>query len=259
MKKVMYLTAVLALALAASGCGKTTEASSDTKSSLASLSSGGSESSSVAETVAKADESSEPETTSALVSEAPAETSAPETSKPVVVSEEKDEADLSSNPNVFTETQKLVDVEAEESTVSVSLSQVAVGGDPQAYADNLRGEDGVLSAEPNADGGVDVVFTEEKYISSCENVKNSAMEIIDGMLNKNSYSTITSIAYNDELTDFYVTVTDQDAYNNSMDSFFKLQVGIAAGMYHTYRQDNAVLTVHMLDQNGNEFLTETLE
>jgi hypothetical protein len=50
----------------------------------------------------------------------------------------------------------------DEPTVLVTLPQTMVGNDPESYIKMVRIEDGVISAELNDDGTVDIVYTEKK-------------------------------------------------------------------------------------------------
>jgi transcriptional/translational regulatory protein YebC/TACO1 len=133
-----------------------------------------------------------------------------------------------------------------------------VGNDPQSYIDQILTEDGVISAELKDDGSVDVVFTKERYIKACEDMLQSSKGIIDNLLEKGDYTTITSITYNDDLSEIYVSLSDYNAYQNSMDSLFKWQLGATAGLYHKFLQDNATIMIHYLDQGGNEYASESL-
>lgn len=146
----------------------------------------------------------------------------------------------------------------EEPTVLVTLPQTMVGNDPESYIKMARTEDGVISAELNDDGTVDIVYTEKKYTQICDEALTSSTDIIDRMLEKGNYTTITSITYNEDLTEFFVTVTDYNAYQSSMDSAFKIQLSICAGMYHAFLQDDATIIIHYLDQGGNEYDFEEL-
>lgn len=146
----------------------------------------------------------------------------------------------------------------DEPTVLVTLPQTMVGNDPESYIKMARAEDGVISAELNDDGTVDIVYTEKKYTQICDEALTSSTDIIDRMLEKGNYTTITSITYNDDLTEFFVTVTDYNAYQSSMDSAFKIQLSICVGMYHAFLQDNATIIIHYLDQSGNEYDFEEL-
>lgn len=146
----------------------------------------------------------------------------------------------------------------EEETVKVSVVKEMVGNDPQSYIDQILTEDGVISAELKDDGSVDVTFTKERYIKACEDMLQSSKGIIDNMLEKGNYTTITSITYNDDLSEIYVSLSDYNAYQNSMDSLFKWQLGATAGLYHKFLQDDATIMIHYLDQGGNEYASESL-
>ena len=243
MNKKMVLISVLALMLAS--CGSTTgeqdSKASTTKETTTTTTT--SETISILESVPEVD-SSEDMT---------------ETKAPIVTTELHNE-DESLPPNEFevTETKTLLEIEEEKKTVKASMSKDMIGSDPQNYINALLNEDGVIAAEINAEGGVDIVYTEEKYTEVCNKYKQSSQDIIDRMLDRGTYSTITSISYNDDLTEIYVTLTDYDAYQNSTDHFFKWQLGATAGLYHKFLQDDADVMIYYLDQDGYEYASESL-
>ena len=182
-----------------------------------------------------------------------------ETSKPMVESKINSEGeDLSSNDTVQTKTQKTVEIDKSDETVMITLRSSLVGDDPQAYIDKIKDDDGVVSAEFNENGDIDIVFTKEKYKKACEDMKLACQESIDKMVESGQYPTISEITYNSDLTDFYVKVPDYEAYSKSMDGFANLAIKIVAETYHMYLQDDAVLYVHLVDQDGNEIDTKEL-
>lgn len=146
----------------------------------------------------------------------------------------------------------------EEPTKKIVIVKELFGDDPQNYINQVLNEDGVISAELNDDGNVEITYTKEKYIEFRDALEVSTRQSVDELLDKGNYSTIDSITYNDELTDFYVMLTDYDAYQNSMDSVFRLQIGLSVGFYHTALQEDNTLTIHYLDQSGNEITSEVL-
>ncbi len=146
----------------------------------------------------------------------------------------------------------------EEPTRKIVIVKELFGDDPQNYINQTLNEDGVIFAELNNDGNAEITLTEEKYNEFRDALEVSTRQSVDELLDKGNYSTIDSITYNDELTDFYVTLADYDAYQNSMDSVFKLQIGLSVGFYHTALQEDNTLTIHYLDQSGNEITSEVL-
>jgi uncharacterized iron-regulated protein len=236
---------ISALALMLASCGSTGEQDPKTSSAKETTTT-------ASETVSISESVPEEEITIADSSEIMAETEAPETKQPIVTTEIHELDDST------TETKLILDVQKEEETVNVSVVKEMVGNDPQSYIDQILTEDGVISAELKDDGSVDVVFTKERYIKACEDMLQSSKGIIDNLLEKGDYTTITSITYNDDLSEIYVSLSDYNAYQNSMDSLFKWQLGATAGLYHKFLQDNATIMIHYLDQGGNEYASESL-
>ena len=186
-------------------------------------------------------------------------TTTAETTNPRVESKvNTDGEDLSSNDMVQTKTEKKFDIEEDKEDVTITIPVNWVGDDPQAYIDKMKNDEGVISAEFNDEGNIDIVFTKQKYKEACEQMKLACEESIDKMISSGQYRTISEITYNSDLTDFYVKVTDYDEYSNSMDGMANFAIKIVAGTYHMYLQDDATLYIHLVDQDGNEIETKEI-
>lgn len=144
-------------------------------------------------------------------------------------------------------------------TVTLTLKSVIVGDEVDDLISLPDENDNVLSINVNEDGSVTIVCTREYYEEALQKAKEECSRIMDEIVPKGDYPTITNIEYNDDFTEFYITVTDEESYNNSLDSMFMFYVYYAAGIYHAYAQTQDVtITVHMIDQNNNEFATEVI-
>ncbi|MCR5020295.1 hypothetical protein [Ruminococcus sp.] len=146
----------------------------------------------------------------------------------------------------------------EVKTEKLLAAKEIVGDDPQAFINAILAEDDVLSADQNDDGSVTIVCTEEKYIEYCDSYRQSSRNTISGKVQEGKYPTVTAVSYDDDLYEFYITVTDYDAFINGPDVSFKWQIAFSAGFYHAALYKDNTLTLHYLDQNGNEITSEVL-
>ncbi|GEM_PF-3118498 len=144
----------------------------------------------------------------------------------------------------------------EAKTEKLLMVKEVVGDDPQAFIDQTLAEDGILSAELNDDGSVTIVCTEERYIEYRDSCRQSSRDTISGKVQEGKYPTVTAVSYDDDLYEFYITVTDYDAFINGPDVSLKWQIAFSAGFYHTAFYKDNTLTLHYLDQNGNEITSE---
>lgn len=155
-----------------------------------------------------------------------------------------------------------LEVEEEiDSTVTVTLPAIMIGDDPQAYADGLADQtDRVISATANDDGSVTAVFTEEGYQLVCAAFHDSSIDIVDDIISSGKYPNITDIQYNDDFTEFNVTVEDPDLYEkNIMGKFYLLNLKAASRAYHIIMQmENTESIVHVYDSSGVEFTSTNL-
>ena len=147
----------------------------------------------------------------------------------------------------------------EVKTEKLLMVKEVVGDDPQAFIDQTLAEDGILSAELNDDGSVAVVCTKEKYIEYRNNLNQTSKDSITEKVQEGTYPTVTAVSFDDELTEFYITVSDYDAFKNGTDVYFTWQIALSAGFYHATLYEDTTLILHYLDQDGNEIASEELK
>lgn len=160
-----------------------------------------------------------------------------------------------SEPETTTTTTEPEEVKTEK----LLMVKEIVGDDPQAFINAILAEDGILSADQNDDGSVTIVCTEEKYIEYRDSYKQSSKDTISGNVQEGKYPTVTAVSYDDDLYEFYITVTDYDAFMNGPDVSLKWQIAFSAGFYHTSLYEDNTLILHYLDQDGNEIASEELK
>lgn len=160
-----------------------------------------------------------------------------------------------SEPETTTTTAEPEEVKTEK----LLMVKEVVGDDPQAFIDQTLAEDGILSAELNDDGSVAVVCTKEKYIEYRNNLNQTSKDSITEKVQEGTYPTVTAVSFDDELTEFYITVSDYDAFKNGTDVYFTWQIALSAGFYHATLYEDTTLILHYLDQDGNEIASEELK
>lgn len=239
MKKKLCLILALTLALFGTSCGGA--ADSDTNSNVSS----NVEVSSDVDVSSETSSETEEETGSESVAESSSEVDLTESSAESFLDESLSENNSPEEPD--------------SDTVTLNLSAFFAGDDIDSFLSLSEENSDVLSSKINEDGSVTIVCTREYYEDAFSKVKTECIRIIEEIVPSGDYPTIAKIEYNDDFTDYYVTVSDVDDYNNSWDSMFMFYLQFASGYYHDFAQTQDVtVNVHMMDPENNEFATENL-
>ena len=165
----------------------------------------------------------------------------------------------------------------DDGTVSEYLSTALY----QETADELiaiqNDQPGVISCRVAGkdDSGTEVletVYNEEGFAHKQDFIYGSCRDNTDWSFTANTFNAVTGVSYNDDFTDFYLTVSDKDKFYTAGeygDAVFESddELGCVsllesnAQMYHVYKMDydSVTLTMHFVDADGNEFLTETFD
>lgn len=118
--------------------------------------------------------------------------------------------------------------------------------------------DGIDKVTKNDDGSVTLKMSKSKHKELMNEIETSIKESIKEMKTSGDYASIKDIAHNDKFTDFTVVV-DKAAYENSMDGFVALGLGISGAMYQLYdgaNPDDYKVTVSVKDEATDEVLDE---
>lgn len=258
MKKICVLTAAILMAFGLCACGKKIVSSEKEQTS------------SEPKTESKADTSSEAEDSS---------TTEDESSEAAIDSSEapsESEAESSQTEKTLPQTDDSAVYEAEESdldivnnsdgTVTIVLADTGLPlADDMIQRYSLH--DGMVKKEVTASQRADsaeltyLTFDAESFRDVADNAMSTCKEALDATLTDRPdlYSSITAISYNDEFTDFTISVTNKEDFENNSDKEITADIEKYAAYYHAYAGDDAVTyTFHFIDADGNEFLKDVL-
>lgn len=241
MKKIIIFLCAISMLLFSVSCGKTENESSEISSS------------STSEML-----SDDNETTTII----PKETVTNAVSKKAEVSTEStqptvtDATETSEKHNISDMSGLSIDVNNDK-TVEITIPATLIT-DIDATIAEVESNERILSYTLNDDGSLTYQYSQKDYDIMLDEYKNTVHQKLQDIVTSGLYSSITAIDNNNDFTDIKVTVTDQSSYENSLDAISNLSIMITAEFYQIISgiKDPSV-TIHIIDNNGNEFKTVT--
>lgn len=120
--------------------------------------------------------------------------------------------------------------------------------------------DGVDKVTKNEDGSLTLKMSKSKHKELMNEIETSIKESIEEMKTSGDYASIKDITHNDKFTEFTVVV-DKATYENSMDGFVVLGLGISGAMYQLYNganPDDYKVNVSVKDEATDEVIDEVV-
>lgn len=163
-------------------------------------------------------------------------------------------------PSATAEKEQSIKVDKGILSVKVTLptSLFSDGDIEKTIADAKK--EGVNEVIRNEDGSLTYVVSKAKYGEMMKSVKDSMNTTIDDLKTGKDFASIKDVAHNDSFSEFIVTV-DKEAYNNSMDAFATMVIGLSSMLYQAFdgvSPENNKITIKLKDEKtGNVFDTVT--
>ena len=119
-------------------------------------------------------------------------------------------------------------------------------------------EQGVKEVTKNEDGSLTFKMSKSVHKEMMNEIGTSIKETVEETKNSEDYSSIQDITHNDSFTKFTMVV-DQETYENSMDGFAALTLGMSGMIYQIYDgadPDKYTVTISLKDQASGEIFDE---
>jgi hypothetical protein len=151
-------------------------------------------------------------------------------------------------------------VEVDKGLLNVEITLPASmfeGQDIDTIIASAKGE-GVAEVTKNEDGSLTYKMSKSKHKEMMKEFETSILETIEEMKTSGDYVSIKDITHNDSFSEFTMVV-DKEEYENSMDGFAALGLGMSGMMYQLYNgvdTNNSKVTISMKDQATEEVFDE---
>lgn len=119
-------------------------------------------------------------------------------------------------------------------------------------------KDGVTEVTKNEDGSLTYKMSKSKHKEMMKEIEESILKAVEDIKNDENFVSIKDITHNKSFSEFTLVV-DKSAYENSMDGFATLGLGMSGIMYQLFNgvnADNNKVTIHIKDQATQEVFDE---
>jgi hypothetical protein len=121
-------------------------------------------------------------------------------------------------------------------------------------------ENGIKEVTKNEDGSITYKMSKSVHKELLKDIATSIEESVEEMKTSEDYVSIKDITHNDSFSTFTVVV-DQAAYENSMDGFATLTLGMSGMMYQLYNgvsEDDYSVKINLEDKTSGKTFDEVV-
>ncbi|MGG1674175.1 hypothetical protein ACIFOT_00325 [Neobacillus sp. NRS-1170] len=107
-----------------------------------------------------------------------------------------------------------------------------------------------IEVTKNQDGSLTYKMSKAQHKKMMKEMKENITKTVEETKNSKDYASIKDITYNDDISEFTVEV-DKEAYENSMDGFVALGLGMSGMMYQLFNgvdPNHYKVTIYIKDQ-----------
>ncbi|MGP4074744.1 hypothetical protein [Halobacillus sp. K22] len=158
------------------------------------------------------------------------------------------------------ETGESVEVDEGLMNVEVTLPSSMVEGESMDVITEEAKEQGVKKVTKNDNGSVTYKMSKSAHQDLLEEVKAGMEESITETKNDENFASIKDITHNNNFTEFTMIV-DRETYENSMDVFATMSLGMSGMMYQVFEgknEDEYSVTINIEDESSGETIDEVV-
>lgn len=155
-----------------------------------------------------------------------------------------------------TEAEEVTDEENVEVTITADL---LIGANVDDIITKAK-EDGIDDVTKNNDGSITYKMSEAKHAEMLEDMKTDVAELVDQVLNGESYRDVKNIEYNDNLSEFTLTVNQEGFALYGQESLVP-RLAIQGILYQIYNRtgiDELEVKVNKVDEETGEVFGTTV-
>jgi hypothetical protein len=119
-------------------------------------------------------------------------------------------------------------------------------------------KEGIKEVTKNADGSLTYKMSRSKHKELMKDLKKTTVETVEELKQDENFVSIKDITYNDTFSEFTLVV-EKAAYENSMDGFASIGLGMSGAMYQLFsgaNQDDYQVKVMVKDEATSKVFDE---
>ena len=176
--------------------------------------------------------------------------------------EQNGDSESSANKTETEEQGKGDNVEVDKGLLNVEITIPASMLEDENTEEEIASakEQGVKEVTENEDGSLTYKMSKSVHKEMMKEITTTIDETVEETKNSEDYVSIKDITHNDSFTKFTMVV-DQEAYENSLDGFATLTLGMSGMIYQMYDgadPEKYTVTIALKDEESGEVFDEIL-
>lgn len=139
--------------------------------------------------------------------------------------------------------------------VKITIPASLAGENPSVELTDEQKEQGFKSVAKNEDGSLTYVITKSAHKTLMEQMSKETANTLNSLISSGDYASYKAIEFNDDFSKITLSV-DETAFNNGLDSFGTLAIGMAGAMYQAFNGSEISVTIEIKNvETGTVFKT----
>lgn len=127
--------------------------------------------------------------------------------------------------------------------------------------ENIEQETQEAEVTKNDDGSITVKMSKSDHKKMLEEMKEELIVAIEDILEDENFVSIQDISYNKDFSNLTIVVSDQETFENSLDGFATLTLGVGSLLYQAFDGkdlEKDKVTLEIVDESTNETIHEII-
>lgn len=127
--------------------------------------------------------------------------------------------------------------------------------------ENIEQETQEAEVTKNDDGSITVKMSKSDHKKMLEEMKEEFIVAIEDILEDENFVSIQDISYNKDFSNLTMVVSDQETFENSLDGFATLTLGVGSLLYQAFDGkdlEKDKVTLEIVDESTNETIHEII-
>lgn len=127
--------------------------------------------------------------------------------------------------------------------------------------ENIEQETQEAEVTKNDDGSITVKMSKSDHKKMLEEMKEEFIVAIEDILEDENFVSIQDISYNKDFSNLTIVVSDQETFENSLDGFATLTLGVGSLLYQAFDGkdlEKDKVTLEIVDESTNETIHEII-
>lgn len=155
-------------------------------------------------------------------------------------------------------------IEVDKGLLNVEITLLSNFFDEEELAsieENIEQETQEAEVTKNDDGSITVKMSKSDHKKMLEEMKEEFIVAIEDILEDENFVSIQDISYNKDFSNLTIVVSDQETFENSLDGFATLTLGVGSLLYQAFDGkdlEKDKVTLEIVDESTNETIHEII-